>query len=101
MAMSSPVVSTPASPSSAASTAAAATLSPEQVEARVFERFMQFSGFGAKEKAGEMDGACFAKLCKETNIINTVEFTEHTSSSGFAFSSSQRLSCESGCTNSG
>jgi hypothetical protein len=46
------------------------SLSPEQVEALCYERFMQYSGFGAKEKAGEIDGALFAKLCKETGIIN-------------------------------
>ena len=40
------------------------TLSPDQMEALCYDRFMQYSGFGDKTKAGEIDGALFAKLCK-------------------------------------
>jgi len=50
--------------------AAGSSLSPDQVESLVYDRFMQYSGFGAKEKAGEIDGALFAKMCKEVGLIN-------------------------------
>jgi len=36
----------------------------------VYERFMAFSSFGAKEQAGQLDGKLFAKLCKETGVID-------------------------------
>lgn len=35
-----------------------------------FSSSLQYSGFGAKERAGEIDSALFAKLCKECGIIN-------------------------------
>ena len=36
----------------------------------VHARFMAYSGFGDKTQAGQMDGKLFAKLCKETGIID-------------------------------
>ena len=36
----------------------------------VHARFMAYSGFGDKTQAGAMDGKLFAKLCKETGIID-------------------------------
>ena len=36
----------------------------------VYERFMAFSSFGDKTQAGQLDGKLFAKLCKETGIID-------------------------------
>jgi hypothetical protein len=50
--------------------AALQPLEPEEMEALVYDRFMQFSGFGAKEKAGEIDNVMFSKLCRECGIIN-------------------------------
>jgi hypothetical protein len=53
-----------------ASPIAPSSLSADQVEGLVYDRFMQYSGFGAREKAGEIDSALFAKLCKETGIVS-------------------------------
>lgn len=36
----------------------------------VHERFVQYSSFGDKTSAGLMDGNMFAKMAKETNLIN-------------------------------
>jgi len=36
----------------------------------VHDRFIAYSAFGNKDGAGQMDGNMFAKLCKETGIIN-------------------------------
>lgn len=49
---------------------AMSAVSSVDVESLVYDRFMQYSGFGAKEKAGEIDSAAFAKLCRETGIIS-------------------------------
>jgi len=38
-------------------------------EELVYQRFMEYSGFGDKTKAGELDGAQYAKFCKECNLI--------------------------------
>lgn len=39
-------------------------------EEAVHERFMSYCRFGDKTNSGEMDNATFAKLTKETGIIN-------------------------------
>lgn len=39
-------------------------------EESVHERFMLYCRFGDKSNSGDMDNATFAKLCKETGIIN-------------------------------
>ena len=36
----------------------------------VYDRFISYSSFGDKTQAGQMDGKLFAKLCKETGIID-------------------------------
>lgn len=36
----------------------------------IHDRFLAYSAFGNKDGAGQLDGNMFAKLCKETKIIN-------------------------------
>ena len=43
---------------------------PSVMSDPVHARFMAYSGFGDKTSAGQMDGKLFAKLCKETGIID-------------------------------
>jgi hypothetical protein len=36
----------------------------------VYERFIAYSSFGAKDSAGQLDSNMFSKLCRECSIIN-------------------------------
>jgi len=44
-------------------------MSELKVEEQVHEKFMSYSGFGDKTKAGELDGNMFAKMAKECGLI--------------------------------